>query len=438
MAPPSTLHKVVPLSALEALRSGFYLALSRLYYLVIRLVYIFLLVQLIGVEKYGYFSYAANWYVLLLPLAMWGGNELLISRLAKITAMQQAEFAGTSLSLRLVFAGLGTMLIAVSALFLETESQLQQLMLIFSQGIMLRGLLGWYTSMYAARGQSALWFRLHMLFTTLEVVLVLVLASLGSSLLGLAVAQSCIWWITLLVVVQHQGRHFGPLGLCWNVGVVRWLVTRGAALGLANFFLLCMIPGLLLLYRYLGPELATLGALALVLQVFQIADGLVRIVSNALLPALRNSSQDERRKLLTFSACGCLLATLAGGVAAGALMIAKASLLAYAPLQRFHSALALLADFAWVLMPLLSLHVLRLALITLDAVPSYLIAVLSGVCAVGVTLLVAHLGAGIDAEAVLRSMGVGFTVTALCELFFILATGRSVRSPAPGADEVPI
>ncbi|MFK7829927.1 MAG: hypothetical protein AB8B57_09130 [Congregibacter sp.] len=422
-----TLAQVPQLRLVAAVRNSYFLALSRLYYLALRLVYIIALVQIVGVERYGYFSYAANWYVLLMPLAAWGSSELLISQLALRHRAEQADYAGTSLTLRFAFGLLASFVIAVSALWLEEDQQLQMLMLIFSQGVVVRGLLGWYSAMFAARGQSARWLRVSVLFTTAEVLCVLLIALSGSSLQSLALAQSGVWWVTLFAVSRVHFQYFGRARPRWEASVARELIRRGAALGLATFLLFCMVPGLLVVYRYLQPDLAALGALALALQVFQIANQLAMVVSNALLPALRRPGLGESGNVLSFIAFSTALCIAAGTTLAWLLAKGVHWLLPLLPSQRFDSALLLLADSGWVGIPLLALHVLRLALITLEAVRSYLFAVVCGILALGIRLAFAYSGAGVDAPVVLQSMGVGFGVTAISALACVWVFARPGR-----------
>jgi len=63
----------------SALRNGSFQSLTNLYYVFIRGIYILVFAQIIGIELYGYYVYSQNWYVLILPLAAWGMNELLMA-----------------------------------------------------------------------------------------------------------------------------------------------------------------------------------------------------------------------------------------------------------------------------------------------------------------------------------------------------------------------
>lgn len=420
---------LTPVRTRAALRSSYFLGLSRLYYLALRLVYIVVLVQLIGVERYGYFSYAANWYVLLMPLAMWGGNELLISQLARTSAVSQAGFAGTSLSLRALLGVLCSLVIAVSAVFVESNTQLRLLMLVFAQGVIVRSILAWYTAMFAARGQSLIWLKIHVLFTTAEVLLVLWVAYGDASLQSLALTQSAVWWLTLLFASRVHRRHFGPVRFFWEPSVARHLLLRGAALGIATFLLFCMLPGLLLLYRYLQSDLASLGALALVLQVFQIADQLVLVVSNALLPALRLPSAEGPGNLSRFILFALGLCAAIGIALALLVPLTMPWFIAVLPIQRFDAALMLLGDWAWVLAALLALHVLRLVLVTLGAVLRYLLSVFGGMFALLLTLGLAYQTTGVDSGVVLQSMAIALSTVAFFELVFVLTDTRARRAP---------
>ncbi|MHA7815828.1 MAG: MATE family efflux transporter [Pseudohaliea sp.] len=406
-----------------ALWNGAALALARSYHVGLRIVFIYLLVEQIGVQAYGFYAYAQSWYVLLLPLAAWGGNELLISGLISRSDDEQHRFAGTALTLRLALGAASGLLIVVIALAAETRHDLALLMLVFSQAVFVRGLIGLVTSLFTARGRSIEWIRLSVFFMTLEVVLVLWFAGTGAALYELALLQTLVWWATLLTGARFYAARYAPVHPRWDTGLAGWFLREGALVGLASFLILALTPGLLLAYRYLAPQLGDLGPVALVLQVFLILQQFLTLVTNALLPALERPSGNRSGNLAGFSATALSLALCAAGALSMALRVVIPRVLASLDPTPFDGALLLLAEHAWILVPVLVMQVFQPVLIASGRGIGFLTAVASGYAlALAYMVLVSAAGTLVPA-AVFHAMGMGMGVVAAIELLWCWRAG---------------
>ena len=407
----------------KALRGGIALGLSRIYYLALRATYLYLLVDQIGVPAYGAFSYAQSWYVLLLPIAVWGGNELLLSGLLQRSGARQRDFVGTALTLRLTLGLLCFLTILSVALFVEERNDLRLLMIVFAQGVVLRSVTAVATSLCVARGRSLDWVLISSVSTTIEVPLVLGLAKSGATLPTLALAHTSIWWLTLGASFCLYSFRFGAIRLAWDRKLALWFLHEGAILGLASFLMLALSPALLLTYRYLTPGLAELGTVAVVLQVFTIAQQLLTLATNALLPALRGPTSSEGCNLVGFTRSALSVALCIGGAIALISHTAIPQLLTILPTTPFDEALSLLAQHAWVFTPLLVVSTCRLALIASGETRSFLLAMLGATASALLVLLSASVSESLNPQSVLHGIGVGLSVGAVLQLSFCYFLG---------------
>ncbi|MEM6302348.1 MAG: oligosaccharide flippase family protein [Pseudomonadota bacterium] len=405
-------------------------AASRLYYLAIRACFLFFFVRFLGLENYGSFNYAQSWYILLMPFALLGTNELIISQIPLSSEPERERFLATSLALRFVSSTVTTLLIVAFALSVETDLVLQQLMLIFAPAALIRGCIGWFSAVFVAQGLVLRWTSFSTFFVTVDVVAVLLAAGNGASLLGLALLQLFLWLVKLLSCWLYAGRHGLLIGFDWSC-LFRWdkalavrFVLGGWPLALGNFLLLSLAIGLLIPYRLAASDLTSLGVAALVLQVLMLIQEPLTRTFNALLPALRhqgntNPSRDNRfeTQLSMFAILtGCVLVIVAHQLS---LYLANTS-----QLPQFRPALLLLSEYAWVLVPIMLFHALRPLVIVDGRYWGYLLSIFAGfVSALSLLTGYAYLGA-LNPERLLLALGIGFTVLSLLALSNLLFSGK--------------
>ncbi|MHA7815617.1 MAG: MATE family efflux transporter [Pseudohaliea sp.] len=404
--------------------------MAKLYYLVIRVAYIVALVTVIGVDAYGYLAYAQNWYLLLVPLATWGTNELVISRLVALPPSERGQLLATGLALRLALGVACSLAMVIAALCLESSPRLTLLMLLYAPGVLIRSLTSGLSAVFIAHGRSSYWMRISSVFITLEVALVLALAASGADLAVLAVCQ-CVVWLCSLSVAGLTLRASLPVALGHvRMAVLRNLVIDGATIGAATFLLFLMQPGLLIVYRYLGSDLQSIGTVALVLQIFQVLGQILLIVSNAALPALNPAVGGNERRIQAF--CGLVVsgALLIGGATAVVLNYTLPYLLSWFPATQFHPAGLQLASTSWVLVPLLALHGLRLAQVSQRKLRGFLVAAAGGFLATLLFIAAVHYRSGLTPGSLFFAMGAGMATTAALQ-------GLNLKSLAALRDLLP-
>ena len=416
-----------PTGLRAALANGAYLAVTKGYYLLLRGMYIAVFVHLIGVELYGYYTYAQNWYVLFMPLAMWGMNELLISEHVRTDPTRRAALIGSGLALRLLLGTLCCLGIIASAALFEDQPGLRLLVIVYSQGVLARSLTGWFSALFVAHNRSLYWLYISVFFTTVEVVAALSLASAGAALLSIALCQCAVWWCKLAVAWRVYHNRFHRIGLRWNTRFLRFYLRSGAALGCATFLLVCMTPGLLVFYRHLADDLRLIGEVAIVLQLFQIIDQMIMLVSNAALPEINRASSAAPASLARFLRIGWNGAFLCGGAVSVLCMLLVPQLIALLPPNKFDQPMLLFARFSWIIIPLCSLHSFRLALISTGRIRRFLGVMISGPAALLALILTLHALDKLTTHSLFAALGASFTLISLLLLGALKPLAQTLR-----------
>jgi O-antigen/teichoic acid export membrane protein len=405
-------------SVRSALLNGSYLGIANLYYLVVRGVYVIVFARLVGVELYGYYAYANNWYVMLTPVAAWGMQEVLISEYTRRGAADQQALAGAGLSIRVLIGSAVALIVVLAACCFEPEPELRLLIIIYSQGILVRGIGNWFCGLFIAREKSIYWLSIIIPCLTLEVALALLLAHQGQGLMAIAIAQCAVWWLTAFLAWLTYRARFEPVHLRLDKQLVSFYLRAGVTLAAASLILGCLGPGLLVVYRYLIPDLTTLGEIAFVLQLFAMLSLFVKVVSNTALPPLSRAAMTGDSRLSWFGASVWQQSFYLGGAAFLACFWLLEPLVIWAVGDDFAGAARLFAEYSWILIALFLMHGLRLVLITLRHQHLYLLAILLGLAALALQLIYHDLAGQLDNRRLLLSLGGAYVVIAAMLLKF--------------------
>lgn len=400
----------------EAISNLSFLALSRTYHLVVRGIFLYFLVALIGKEQYGLYGYAQSWYLILAPLAVLGGNELLINGFQRTSKDERENYVGTALSVRLMLAlPLSAALITI-ALLIESEPEPRLLIVIFAQALWLRVLISFYSSMFVARGRTSKWVPFSMAFTTIEALAILCVADLGLPLWTLAITQIAVLCATLAAAGVLTRRSYGAIPLRFKRQIAASFIRDGTLVGFATFLLLSIPPALIISYEAMGNNPGELGIIALISQLLLIAQQLTQRVSNAMLPALIPTSDKTRGNLLPFSALSVGLCVFIAGLLSLLAPPVASRLATLLSNQVFGDAVLLLSKHAWILAPMLAAQILRLVLIANDDAKGLFWSTMGGT--LGLLLCVGRLASSgfLNPSNCLISAGLSFTLVAALQL----------------------
>lgn len=396
-----------------AVANGAVIGLGRACFVGIRALFIFLLVPLIGIDTYGHYMLAQSWYLLILPLSLWGAGELSIRGYLRCPPDRQAAFLGTGLALRIVLGGGAMLAIIAAARMLEPLPELRALIYIYATATLTRGMGSWLGSLFTALGVSASWVRLSITFTVLEVTLVLLAAGAGAGLTSIALMQASLWALSTLVAYAYFSVRFVVIKPAWDRVLAKHFLSDGARVGFATFLLLSIVPGLLLVYRQFNPVPEALGAVALVLQLFLLAQQVLMVVLNAVLAALGADRELEADGARVFFTGSLPVVACAGGAIALAVSAVSDALVTAFSESVFSPALRLLAAFSWVFVPILLVQCCRVVIIARGAFPVYLRAVLAGALVSPLCLVVISQLGELSERSVLAAMGLGLALMSM-------------------------
>ncbi len=427
--PPLSQH------ARRALHNTSFQGLTQIWYLLLRALYVVVFARLVGVEAYGQYNYAQIWYLIALSVTGWGMHEWLLTRWQAVDRDQRLALANTGLTLRVLLGTCGTLLVLLCAVILESDPALRWLIMIYAQGVVLRGITAWLQALFISRERSELTLYTSMPVTLLEVVLALGLAWAGYSLLVIALAQTLCWWLGLVATWWAYRKYLGSLGLSWQPAFARDFLAGGALLALASALLAWMGPGLLVAVRHYLNHGPTLGEAALVIQVLLMLGQALRMVTNATLPFLTRPGDDIDLRQRGFASQAWCVAMYLGG--AGYMLGAHAlpSLVNRLLGESFQGAGILLAQFSWVLIPLGLVQTLRLLLIGRGLYRQFLFALVLGAAALALALAALVAGEALSLPRLFTGLGLAYAVSVLAMLRqlatagIMLAPGTFLRAP---------
>jgi O-antigen/teichoic acid export membrane protein len=395
-----------------ALLNGTYQSLANVYYLAIRGVYIVLFARLLGVELYGQYVYSQSWYILALSVAAWGMNELASAEYARLKPEDRSDLLASGFGLRLLLSFGMALLVVAAALLFEPDAKLRLLMIIYAQGVLVRGATNWLSTLFVARENSKYWLYLTIPFLTLEVLLAVLLVWLDAGLVAIALAQCAVWWLLLFSTWYLYWRKFERLWPRLGRRYVVFFLKNGPTLALAAFALTFMGPGLLIAYRYLVDNPEQLGEAALATQLLVVLGQAIKTVSNAALPQL-NRPVFNRHERQAFFARTVWTQSLYVGGALFLLSYLILPLLVIALVgQQFAEVAQVMAGFTWMLMPMLIIYGLRLLLISNRLLRGFLMATLLGLLLLFLQLFYLASLETVKVEDLLWALGVAYCGTA--------------------------
>lgn len=413
-----------------ALLNGSYQSLTNLYYLVVRGIYIVAFARLLGVEQYGHYVYSQAWYVMALAIATWGMSELAIAEYSREKPADGTQLLASGFSLRLIFSAIMSMVIIFAALLFEPNSNLRLLIIIYAQGVIVRGASGWFSAMFIARESSQYWLYLSVPFLTLEVLLAIYLALSGYSLVSIAVLQCTLWWLMLFTAWYVYSRAFGPFFPGLTSRYVDFFVRNGPTLALSAFILTCMGSGLLVACRYFLGSGQQLGEAAFVVQILVILGQMIKVASNTALPQLNKLVSNRNQRQIFYVSTVWQQSIYLGGVAFILCYLAIPQLVVNLAGEEFKGAADLFASICWVLIPLLIIYGLRLMLICNRKMSGFLLAILFGLLLLLAQLFVFASYNILSVTNLFVALGLAYCACALVVLGMVRRslTGLSLRS----------
>jgi O-antigen/teichoic acid export membrane protein len=262
---------------------------------VVRVAYVMLLARLLGSELYGTYNYALSWYLIFLPLGIFGIDNILVREIGR-------DRKGSEPMIRqaLYLRGVTSMVFALISIavgwWLNQDLMIRNLLEIVAIALVGRSLSLWAQAIFIAHESHATILKLELTFRVLEVVLGTAAILLGYSVIAVASVHAVCWLaqgiLALALVLSRSGR----VDARPKFDVMRRLAFLGAPFVLIMFANSWLAQGPIIAFRHYEGIGQSLGQLALGLQAFYILGLIASQMSGPALPVLSRSADRQDQK----------------------------------------------------------------------------------------------------------------------------------------------
>ena len=246
------------------LNAGF-LVFSTILEKVIRFIYLIVLARWLGPEMLGLYNYGLAWYLVFLPLALWGLGPLLSIHLGK-----KPENAGDVVAATLLLRGFTTIVAAFCCFvigFLSNDDPMSRnVIMIFVLALVGRSLATWGRACFVGVELSQYSAGLEIGFRFVEVCCGLVYLSFGGGIIGLCAIHSACWvaeGIVAFGLVRNRLR-FRKIFMPWSF--VRPYAVKAFPIAVNAFLLGTLFQGGFVVLKHLTMDARTLGYYAVAFQ----------------------------------------------------------------------------------------------------------------------------------------------------------------------------
>ena len=349
----------------------------------VRGIYAIILARLLGPEIYGLFNYGLSWYLVFLPITILGLNVFLAREIGSRRPGYE-KFVGRTLALRSITSILVAICCGLVGWFIEAESVIRQLIIIFSLALFGRGLALWTNSVFVAFEKSQYSFQQDALFRVLEIIVGVTVLINGGGVLALAIVHAGAWWLQGFRGVMLVRKHLLQVRADWDFRELASLVYNAIPFLFLNLFGAWLLQGPLVLYRHLADMDANLGQLALALQALFLLSGIPWSLSQAVLPVLSRAVDRDDGKDKVFVEGMLRIGIIFGAIAGLAGMALGPWFVPLVFSDRYMHAGDLLGPAFWVMVPMIWGSTLAQVVIARDQLK---VAVLCSLCSVTIFLL---------------------------------------------------
>jgi O-antigen/teichoic acid export membrane protein len=289
---------------------------------VLNAAYFAVMARCLGPALYGQWAYGTAAYVLVIGLAGFGFDALIILRMGR-DKQEAAGFVGLMLTLRLGLFGLGAAALAAYAFVAEPDPLSRLVLLLLLPALIGRGLALAARMCFLAYERMADYAKFVALFRTAEAACGIAYLVAGGGLIGVVVLHSLCWVGEAACGLSRIRSRLTRYRLRFAWRPARQLLAEGAVLGLGTAAYTCLAAGPIMLLRHTAVGMAQLGQFAIVLSLTLILTGSVQAFFAAALPVLSRSAPA--------SAAGLAYGRLAALAIAGAAVAAAAAAWAIGP-----------------------------------------------------------------------------------------------------------
>jgi O-antigen/teichoic acid export membrane protein len=258
-----------------------------------------LLARLLGSELYGAYNYALSWYLIFLPLGVFGIDNILVREIGR-----DREGSKPMIGQTLYLRGLSSLVFALTSIaagwWLNQDPGIRHLLVIFGIALCGRSLSLWCQAIFIANEFHATILKLELTFRVAEVVLGTTAILLGYGVIAVASIHAACWIgqaIVSLVIILSRSW---PVDSRPSFKVIGHLLILGAPFVLISFANSWLAQGPIIAFRHYEGIDQSLGQLALGLQAFYILGLIASQMSGPALPVLSRSADRRDQKAEKF------------------------------------------------------------------------------------------------------------------------------------------
>jgi len=276
-------------------RNAAYLTIAQFAKFVARGLYVLILARYLGPELFGILNYAHSWYLLFLPIAVFGMQTVMARELGR-KQTPDLLLIRSSLALRLGLTA-GACLISLTLSWsIEAHPVARELLLVLIVALAGRSLSLWSNTVNVSLERAAPVLYIETLFRLWELVAAALIVFAGYGLIELAWVHVASYWLEAAVYLVLLSKRFPVLTPRWDYTTIRMLLHLGfwSALALASQGWVYQAP--IVLLRWLAGLSEQLGHVSLLMQGITIIAVIPFMVNRALLPRLSREDQHWRSR----------------------------------------------------------------------------------------------------------------------------------------------
>lgn len=340
------------------IRNSFFLFSGQGIQFGVRFIYAIILARFLGPYEYGLFTYGMSLYLAILPLTRLGLEQVMMREIGRNRAHGR-RMLRYALPIRRSCACFITGVFIVAVILLESNTQMRWLLLSFSVALLGRSLAMWNTALFTAYEVNKYSLRLQSIFRPLEVVLGLCALVIWKTPLSVVLVHALTWWMEVLFGTILARKVISLPSGQWDLSASKELLPPAILLGVILALSSWMMQGPLVIFKHIEKSGASIGDLALAMQMFSILSQFPIIISNAAFPVLSRTVARADGKELFFASTIMRYTFLIGGITAlvgmtlGPFFVVKVFSVQYA------GAGPLIGPVLWMLIPWTLLNVLR-------------------------------------------------------------------------------
>lgn len=409
---------MVSQGAAKILANAKYLYLALLTSQGLRFVYMLILARMLGAELYGLFSYGQSWYLMFLPLTGLGLGAMLSREVGK-NRENAKPIVDLVASIRIAAVCIVAILSMTTGIIYAENEFIATLLIIFSVALIGKGMVLWANQMFQAFESTHVIFKIERVFKPSEILVSIAVAILTKNILFIAAVHAAGQVIQGLVSIHLVNRDLKKINLVFLPQKMMETVIKLFPLAIA------VAAGQFLFY---GPVvhakglLATseqLGNFSLLMQLFIVLLTIFSSVSNAALPALSRSADNNHNNLKLYSRIALYVACIFGVFAYIAASLIGQTLIVFTFSSKFLLAGENLALIMLVLIPAIIVNLLNSVQISLGHNNRVLVCNMSG--ALMLVLSMPYCIQHYDFDGAPISLCLSFSFSALVGVSFLLA-----------------